>query len=232
MKKVKEIRQDRADDMSVFNELRKDFAEISARYSSQKLNSSLRSSIGNRVTFKKDITTRNATNSQHHQQSSQQQQHHQQRQQQQQQPLAHQNPNTSLTQQERSEETDDDVSLSNALESNEEDTEPTKSLVSESRVQASRAKDLASPRKAPKTSGTMNPDEISDLESISQLLSDRSASRKKERIVSSSASAAKASSNVNDMKRKIEKQNEQNAKKNTRPTPNAVPIGFFNERVT
>jgi hypothetical protein len=48
----------------------------------------------------------------------------------------------------KSEETDDDVSLSNALESDEDDTEPTRSQLNE------------------KYTGNGNQDEISDLESI------------------------------------------------------------------
>jgi hypothetical protein len=70
-----------------------------------------------------------------------------------------------------SEETDDDVSLSNALESDEDDTEPTKSAINDSHLKASNdysenRDSRSSPNKNIKNSGNMNPDEISDLESI------------------------------------------------------------------
>lgn len=169
MKNIKEIRQDRADDITEFMELRREFTQLSSKYSSQKLNLSLRSSAANRVTFKNDVssnvTNRPAQNSDPKSQRPHQQQH-----------LNHHHhnhhpnqnqPNTSLTQQERSEETDDDVSLSNALESNEDDTEPTKSPINENQRDTYRNRELqASPRKIAKMSGNMNPDEISDLESI------------------------------------------------------------------
>jgi hypothetical protein len=48
-------RSARADDMVTFNEMRDIFAEISEKYASQKLNSSLRSSLGNRVKFNPEI---------------------------------------------------------------------------------------------------------------------------------------------------------------------------------
>lgn len=64
MAMVKQNRSSRTDDMPVFNELRHGFQEMCERFAAQKLNSSLRSSIGNRVTFKQDIE---ATNEHRHQ---------------------------------------------------------------------------------------------------------------------------------------------------------------------
>ena len=71
---------------------------------------------------------------------------------------------TSVTKE--SEETDDDVSLSNALESNDDDTEPTKSLVTENlSPQKQRQPQVPASRKS-KQPANYNQDEISDLETI------------------------------------------------------------------
>lgn len=94
MKNVKEIRQDRADDMASFNGLRKEFAELSTKLSNQKFNSASRSIAGNRVTFKKEVTS-NTGRTQQNQQQPQPQQHN--RQNQHQHHLNHHN--TSITQQ-------------------------------------------------------------------------------------------------------------------------------------
>ena len=52
---LKSNRSARADDMVVFNEMRDIFTELSEKYAKQKLNSSLRSSLGNRVKFNPEI---------------------------------------------------------------------------------------------------------------------------------------------------------------------------------
>ena len=66
MAMVKQNRSSRTDDMPVFNELRHGFQEMCERFAAQKLNSSLRSSIGNRVTFKQDIEATNEHRQQKH----------------------------------------------------------------------------------------------------------------------------------------------------------------------
>jgi cobalamin-dependent methionine synthase I len=90
-----------------------------------------------------------------------------------------------------------------------------------------------SPRKSKKQTN-YNQDEISDLESISQLLSDRSTTRRKtNQAVSSNKSPTKSnaptksgsSSSVNEKRKLIEKQLDQ-ASRNAKPSPNAVPVGF------
>ena len=96
-----------------------------------------------------------------------------------------------------------------------------------------------SPRKgknSPRKHTTMyNQDEISDLESISQLLSDRSTSRRRGanlNQMSSQKPTPKISttkpspSNVSDKKKLIEKQLSESSKNASRPSPNAVPVGF------
>lgn len=227
MNAVKNLRPDRTDDMAKFNELRNVFAELSNRYAQQKLSSSLRSSLGNRVTFKNEISSKkleaydhdddddedenesqyyNDSVSQSKQKSrSNHQQHHH-----------HHN--------EQSEETDDDVSLSNALESDEDDTEPTKSILNETTQSNRTTSRSRSPRKTPKVSGSLNAEDVSDLESISQLLTDRSANRKKNS--NQNKKPINSKSNVSELKKKLEKQLDNSAKRGYKPPANAVPIGF------
>ena len=163
---LKVFRKDTEKELPIFSEVRQVFSELCEKYANQRLNMSLKST-GNRVTFKQDLVANkeaklknsnsanrpssllNAllpnTNKNNHNNS-----------------LNKSLENTKTINE--SEETDDDVSLSNALESeDDEDTEPTKSLVNES----SQAKESnkRSPRK--NVSAPFNQDpEISDLESI------------------------------------------------------------------
>lgn len=64
------------------------------------------------------------------------------------------------------------------------------------------------------------------------MLSDRSASRKKERTGYGGGQTAGVKDrnqnnvNVSETKRKLEKQLEMNSKRVNKPTPNAVPVGF------
>ena len=60
MKKVKDIRQDRADDLEAFNELRREFADLSSRFANNSNRTTAdvagsRSMPGNRVTFKNEV---------------------------------------------------------------------------------------------------------------------------------------------------------------------------------
>ena len=56
---LKNNRPTRTDNLAAFNELRRVFAEISDKYTNQKLNSSIRSSFGvNRVKFKSQIESK------------------------------------------------------------------------------------------------------------------------------------------------------------------------------
>ena len=69
MQIIKINRPTRTDNLSAFNELRRVFTEISERYTNQKLNSSLRSSLGaggNRVTFKSQIEQSNQDYNKHY----------------------------------------------------------------------------------------------------------------------------------------------------------------------
>lgn len=158
---LKVFRQETGEQLPNFDEIRSGFANICNRYVNQKLNSSLRST-GNRVTFKQDLVQagKELPTVSRYQQQQQQQQHQNQ--------LQRSNQysessmyETSMTKE--SEETDDDVSLSNALESNDDDTEPTKSLVTENLTKS------PSPRKQKQQQQqpvAYHQDEISDLETI------------------------------------------------------------------
>ena len=55
MSLLKSNRSSRTDDISAFNQLRQAFSDITDKYANQRTNSTLRSSIGNRVTFKQDV---------------------------------------------------------------------------------------------------------------------------------------------------------------------------------
>ena len=165
---LKVFRKDTEKELPIFSEVRQVFSELCEKYANQRLNMSLKST-GNRVTFKQDLVAnkegkmKNSNNR----------------------PSSLLNallPNTNKNNNNNSlnkslentktinesEETDDDVSLSNALESeDDEDTEPTKSLVNEN----SQAKESnkRSPRKNLSASFNQDP-EISDLESIRYLI--------------------------------------------------------------
>lgn len=148
---LKVFRQETGEQLPNFDEIRSGFANICNRYVNQKLNSSLRST-GNRVTFKQDLVQAGKelpTVSRYQQQQRSNQY------------SESSMYETSMTKE--SEETDDDVSLSNALESNDDDTEPTKSLVTENLTKS------PSPRKHKQQQQqpvAYHQDEISDLETI------------------------------------------------------------------
>ena len=55
MNLLKNNRSTRTDDIAAFNQLRHTFAAISEKYANQRTNSTLKSTLGNRVTFKQDI---------------------------------------------------------------------------------------------------------------------------------------------------------------------------------
>jgi len=146
------FRRETNEQLPIFDEIRLVFAEISEKFVGQRLNASMKST-GNRVTFKSDLVAKdklkqamnNRQLSKPHSETMQ------------------------SVENSKSEETDDDVSLSNALESNDDDTEPTKSLVTEN-LKAS--KRTPSPRKHARNSSgnvnnsSFNHEELSDLESI------------------------------------------------------------------
>ncbi len=154
------FRRETSEQLPIFNQIRLVFAEINEKYANQKLSASMKST-GNRVTFKSDLIAKdklkNITNNHLLPRHSQQ----------------HQRSYSETMQSienSKSEETDDDVSLSNALESNDDDTEPTKSLVTENLTISKRT---PSPRKQTRNSShinnnnsSFNQEEISDLESI------------------------------------------------------------------
>ena len=52
---LKNNRTTRTDDMAAFNQLRHAFSDITDKHANIRTNSTLRSSIGNRVTFKQDV---------------------------------------------------------------------------------------------------------------------------------------------------------------------------------
>ncbi len=60
MKEIRDLRKERASGMPYFNELRGVFAELSDKFAHQKMfnSSSLRSSLGNRVTFNKNVLSK------------------------------------------------------------------------------------------------------------------------------------------------------------------------------
>lgn len=174
MKEVREIQNDLADEIPGFRDLRKVFAELCDKHAAQKLNPN--SGARNRVTFKKDTTSS-------HREFNQITPRSQQR-----------NLNSSVTLQRlnsrldkwnkqtlnklfylyNSEETDDDVSLSRALESVDDLTEATNRSQPHDQnragvntaVRSTTRSDLVSPRKTLKVTGNMIPDDNSDLESI------------------------------------------------------------------
>ena len=210
MSRIKALRKDRASGMPYFKELRTVFAEIADKYTAQRMSGqlSLRSSMGSRVTFNKNIAQQEPDSGGGLKQSRESKHknhpHHR-----------HHSNN------QESEETDNDVSLSNALESDEEDdTEPTRSFLSDSKpnVKGNAKVQARQPVPIKQTYGTMDPDELSDLETISQLLSERSLKNKK----------SSASGNVSEQRRKIEKKIDSRQPR-PKPSPNAVPIGFRDE---
>jgi hypothetical protein len=60
MKEIRELRRSRAADMPYFNELRGVFSELADKFVQQRIasQSSLKSSLGNRVTFNKNVVSR------------------------------------------------------------------------------------------------------------------------------------------------------------------------------
>jgi hypothetical protein len=76
-------------------------------------------------------------------------------------------------------------------------------------------------------------DEVSDLETISQLLSERAGIPNKNSNNGNKAAprnSPRGGSNVSDMRKKIEKQLDNTSKQpRPKPSPNAVPVGFRDE---
>ncbi len=210
IKKIATYRRQRSDDMTSFNELRKVFSELAEKYATQKLlGQSLRSSIGNRVHFKKEIEN---SNNNKNKVESEEEEHSNwndsvsQPKEPKHQPIHYNNNNQNHRH--HSEETDDDVSLSNALETEEDDTEPTKSYLNESGG-------VQKPSKHSSKTKHNHDDEIEDLESLSQLLSERSDKKGNK----------KRNQNFSENRAKVERQlNEKSLK--PKPSANAVPIGF------
>ncbi len=140
------------------------------------------------------------------------------------------------------------MSLSNALESEEDDTDPTRSFLNDNnQKQTPRNGNKSAPQKpTPRQQSThlygdnMDADEASDLETISQLLSERTGAGKKGSSDNKAAPRKSprsgnyynntAGSNVSEMRKKIEKQLDPTSKQpRPKPSPNAVPIGFRDE---
>lgn len=63
MSELLRIRRDKTDDLASFNEYRQIFSELADKFAGNKLNSSLRSSVGNRVKFRPDVIDK--SNSKH-----------------------------------------------------------------------------------------------------------------------------------------------------------------------
>ena len=96
--------------------------------------------------------------------------------------------------------------------------------------------DNVSPSKQKRLSDNINPDDLSDdLESVSQMLSERSAKNKNARINNMKNSNynnnninTKPLSTVDETKKKLEKQFDNSSKKpGYKPSPNAVPVMNF-----
>lgn len=195
MNKIKKFKSNRTDDMVKFNEIRTIFNEISEKFALQQLSSSIRSS---RVHFKNEITAKKLDD------------------------LADEESSwisKSRTKNEQGEETDEDVSLPNAFES-DDDTEPTKSILQE---QKPKTRVSISPGKGSRLSNSLNFDEISDIENVSQM---NESYRKNKSSSKKLLKSSQAKSSVNDLKKKLEKQLDESAKKGYRPSANAVPVGF------
>jgi hypothetical protein len=92
--------------------------------------------------------------------------------------------------------------------------------------------DRVSPAKQKRLSDNINPDDLSDdLESVSQMLSERSAKNKNARINNmknnKNSINTKPLSTVDETKKKLEKQFDNSNKKGYKPSPNAVPVMNF-----
>jgi hypothetical protein len=89
-----------------------------------------------------------------------------------------------------------------------------------------------SPVKQKRLSDNINPDDLSDdLESVSQMLSERSAKHKTAKANniknSNNNINTKPLSTVDETKKKLEKQFDISSKKGYKPSPNAVPVMNF-----
>lgn len=186
--------------MVKFNEARRVLNEICAKHASQRLTSSIRSS---RVHFKSDTKMKKLDDLVDDESS-----------------WIHDSVTKSKTKNDQGEETDEDVSVPNAFESDDDDTEPTKSILQGPKT---KARNSFSPRKVSRLSNSMNFDETSDFETGSQLTESYRKNKSPSRKLLASS---QAKSSVNDLKKKLEKQFDESARKGYKPSPNAVPIGF------
>ncbi|CAF0924834.1 unnamed protein product [Brachionus calyciflorus] len=114
-------------------------------------------------------------------------------------------------------ETEEDVSLPEAFES-DDDTEPTKSI-------NLRQRGSVSPRKASKLASSINFDETSEFENVSQL-TDSTRYKKNKSPSKKLLSSSQAKSSVGELAKKLERQLEVSMKKGNKPSKHAVPIGF------
>ncbi|RMZ97391.1 zinc finger DZIP1L-like isoform X1 [Brachionus plicatilis] len=200
MNKVKNLKAERTDDLVKFNEVRKVLNEICFKHASQRVTSSIRSS---RVHFKSDVTSKKLDDLEDEEST-----------------WIHDSVTKSRTKNDQGEETDEDVSVPNAFESDDDDTEPTKSILQE---QKTKSRGSVSPRKGSRLSNSLNFDETSDFENVSQLTESYRKNRSPSKKLLTSS---QAKSSVNDLKKKLEKQLEESARKGYKPSANAVPVGF------